>query len=90
MNDLIFKKMNGILVVRGQNQDKNLDFWRVVVLDRKEMKEHIVQERHSTPYSAHPGIQRTIAKVSNSFYWKGILVDVRQYRELPNVSDGKI
>ena len=69
---------------------KDLDFWGVVVPDKLEIKEHIVQEMHSIPYIAHPGIQRTIAKVSNSFYWKGILVDVRQYRELPNVSDGKI
>ena len=68
MNDLVFKKMNGILAVHDRNQDKDLDFWRIVVPDKQEIKEHIVQEMHSTPYSAHPGIQRTITKVRKSFY----------------------
>ena len=36
---------------------------------------------YSSPYSAHPGIQRTIARVRKSFYWKGILRDMRQYVE---------
>ena len=34
---------------------------------------------HSTPYSAHPEIQRKIARVKKSFYQKGMLGDVRQY-----------
>ena len=55
-NDLVFKKMNGILAVHDQNEDKYLDFWRIVVPDKQEIKTHIVQEMHSTPYSAHPGI----------------------------------
>ena len=77
MNDLRFKKMNEILAVHDRNQDKDLEFWRIVVPDKQEIKEHIVQEMHSIPYSAHPGIQRTIAKVSKSFDWKGMLGDVR-------------
>ena len=40
-----------------------------------------MRELHSTPYSAHPGIQRTIARVRRSFYWKGMLGDVRQFVE---------
>ena len=57
----------------------------------KGIKERIVEELHSTPYSAHPGIQRTIGRVRKSFYWKGMLVDVRQFVEnCRGVSDGKI
>ena len=80
-NDLICKQMNGLLFVHDQKQDVNIDFWRIVVLDNFEIKEQIVRELHSTPYSAHPGIQRTIAKVRRSFYWKGMLGDVRQFVE---------
>ena len=80
-NNLIFKRLNGILCIHDQNQDDNLDFWRIVVPDNREIKEHVVQELHSTPYSAHPGIQRTIARVRRSFWWKGMTGDVRQFVE---------
>ena len=65
--------MNSLLVVHDQNQDSDLDFWRIVVPDNPEIKEHIIRELHSTPYSAHTGIQRTIARMRRSFYWKGML-----------------
>ena len=52
---------------------------RVVVPDDEEIKAQIGRELHSTPYSAHPGIQRTIAKVRRSFFWKGMLGDIRQF-----------
>ena len=55
-NSLIFKRMNSLLVVHDQNQDADLDFWRIVVPENPEIKDHIVRELHSTPYSAHPGI----------------------------------
>ena len=80
-NNLIFKRMNGLLFVHDQHQDVDIDFWRIVVPENFEIKEQIVRELHSTPYSAHPGIQRTIAKVRRSFYWKGMLGDVRQFVE---------
>ena len=79
MNNLISKIINSLLMVHDQNQDDNLDFWRIVVPEGEGIKEHIIQELHSTPYSAHPGIQRTIGRVRKSFYWKGMLGDVRQY-----------
>ena len=80
-NNLIFKRLNGILCIHDQNQGDNLDFWRIVVPDNREIKERVVQELHSTPYSAHPGIQRTIARVRRSFWWKGMTGDVRQFVE---------
>ena len=69
-NDLIFKRMNSLLAVHDQSQDSILDFWRIVVPDVTEMKEHIVQELHSTLYSAQPGIQRTVGKVRKFFIGK--------------------
>ena len=73
--------MNEILFVHDQNQDVDLNFWRIVVPDNLNIKAQIVRELQSTLYSAHPGIQRTIAKVRRSFYWKGMLGDVRQFVE---------
>ena len=80
-NNLIYKRMNSLLVVHDQNQDADLDFWRIVIPEDPSIKEHIMHELHSTPYSAHPGIQRTIARVRRSFYWKGMLGNVRQFVE---------
>ena len=80
-NNVIYKRMNSLLVVHDQNQDADLDIWLTVVPDNPEIKEHIVCELHATPYRAHPGIQRTIARVRRSFYWKGMLGDVRQFVE---------
>ena len=81
LNNLIFKISNSLLMVHDQKQDVSLDFWRIVVPEDKGIKERIVEELHSTPYSAHPGIQRTIGRVRKSFYWKGMLGDVRQFVE---------
>ena len=78
VNDLTYKILNSLLVIHDQKQDVSLDFWRIVVPDDGEIKRRIIQELHSTPYSAHPGIQRTIGRVRQSFYWKGMLGDIRQ------------
>ena len=58
---------NNLFFLHDQSQDVDLDFWRIVVPGNFEIKEQIVREIHSTPYSAHPGIQVTIAKVSKYF-----------------------
>ena len=91
MNDLVFKKMNGILAVHDRNQDKDLDLWRIVVLDNFEIKEQVVRQMHNTPYSARPGIQRTIAKVRKSFLLeRNVWGRETVRRKLPCVSDGEI
>ena len=68
VNDLTFKILNSLLVVHDQKQDANLDFWRIVVPEDEEIREHIIRELHSTPYSAHPGIQRTVGRIRKSFF----------------------
>ena len=77
LNDLIFKIINYFLMVHDQKQDESLDFWRIVVPEDTAVKERIIQELHS----AHSGIQMTIGRVRKSFYWKGMLGDVRQFVE---------
>ena len=75
-NNLIFKRMNKLLFFHDQMQNVDLEFWRIVVPDNLDIKEQIIRELHSTPYSAHPEIQRTIAKVRRAFFWKGMLGEV--------------
>ena len=81
LTDLIFKIVNSLLMLHDRKQDVSLDFWRIVVPDDEGIKRCIVEELHSTPYSAHLGSQRTIGRVRKSFYWKGMLGDVRQFVE---------
>ena len=78
VNNLTFKILNSLLVVHDQKQDANLDFWRIVVPEDEGIREHIIRELHSTPYSAHPGIQRTVGRIRKSFFWKGMLGDIRR------------
>ena len=73
--------MNQTLAVHDQSQDTDLDFWLIVIPDKQEIKAQVIQELHNAPYSAHPGIQRTIARVKRSFYWKGMTGDIRQFVE---------
>ena len=79
--------MNGLLalhdkiMIKNQEKDQQLDFWRIVVPDRQEIKKHMVQELHNTSYSAHPGIQRTLGRIRKLFYWKGMVGNIRQYVE---------
>ena len=80
-NNLIFKQMINLLFVHDHNQDSDLDFSRIIVLEKEEIKAQVAQELHSTLYSAHPRIQRTIARVRRSFFWKGMLGDIWQFVE---------
>ena len=80
-NSLVFKRMHGILYIHDQSQDSDLDFWRMIVPENEVGKTQVVQELHCTPYSAHPGIQRTVARVKRSFWWKEMVGDIRQFVE---------
>ena len=80
-NDEVYKRMNGILAVHSHGQDAELGFWRIIVLSDANIKENIMQELDSTPYSAHPGIQSTLGKVRWSFFWKGMTEDIPSFVE---------
>ena len=77
----MYKMLNDILLIHQNMQDAELDYWRIVVPDNKEIRDKVVQELHSIPYSAHPGIQRTLGKVKKSFFWKGMCGNVRELVE---------
>ena len=61
-NDEVYKISNRILLVHQTGQRTELDYWRIVGPDNKMIRDKVVQKLHSIPYSAHPGIQRTVRK----------------------------
>ena len=76
-----FKVQKNLLLIHIAGQPEDLQYWRVVVPDDVGVKTQLVSELHSIPYSAHPGVQRTLGKVRRYFYWKGMAGDVREFVE---------
>ena len=70
-----------LLMIHVIGQPEDVQYWRVVVPDDLDVKSLLVSELHAVPYSAHPGVQRTIGKVRRYFWWKGMAGDVREFVE---------
>ena len=62
-----FRIQKKLLMIDVTGQPEDVQYWRVVVPDDLEVKSLLVSELHSVPYSAHPGVQRTIRKVRRYF-----------------------
>ena len=73
--------MNEIPVGHSNKQGAELGFWNIVVPSDANTKKGIMQELYSIPYSAHPGIQKTLSKVKGSLYWKWMTGDIRRLGE---------
>ena len=76
-----FKLQKKLLVIHVTGQPEDVQYWRVVVPDDLDVKSLLVSELHSVPYAAHPGVQKTIGKVRNYFWWKGMAGDIKEYVE---------
>ena len=86
-----YKMQKKLLMIHVTRQQEDVEYWRVVVLDDLDVKSLLVSELDSVPYSAHPGVQRTIGKVRRYFWWKGMAGDIREYVEnCPTYQLGKI
>ena len=70
-----------LLMIHVTGQPEEVQYWRVVVLDDLEVKSLVVSEFQYVPYSAHPGVQRTICKVRRYFWWKAMAGDIREFVE---------
>ena len=79
--NLKFRIQRDLLVQYEQNQDEQLDYWRIVIPDQTSTKDLIIRECHSIPYAAHPRIQRTVSRVRKSFVWKGMSSDIWRFVE---------
>ena len=76
--DEIYRMKRGMLVIHIEGQNTEFDFWRTIIPDEVNMKNFVMNELHSIPYSLHPGIQRTVQKVKRHFFWKGMTGNVRE------------
>ena len=70
-----------MLVAHKKEQNEESQYWRIVLPDDSEIRNLIIEELHAIPFMAHPGVSRTINKVRNSFFWKGMAGDVRAFVE---------
>ena len=86
MNELVrgqekYRKRKNLLMIHVIGQPEDVQYWRVVVPHDLDVKSLLVSELHSVPYSAHPGVQRTIGKVRRYLWWKGMAGDIREFVE---------
>ena len=58
-----YRIKNELLVIHIDKQAEDVQYWRVVVPNNEEIKRKILNECHTVPYSAHPGVQRTLNKL---------------------------
>ena len=70
-----FEIRNDILV-RLFNSDR---YSLVQVMVPMPLRAKILSLGHDMPFSAHMGISRTLARVSSSFFWPNMTVDVRKF-----------
>lgn len=57
-------------------------WWRgsqIVLPNMEAMRKHILYELHDTPYSGHPGRDKTLEAVSRLYWWPGMGKDVKAY-----------
>ena len=59
----------GILWYRG----------RLCVPDKEELKQQILAEAHTTPYSIHPGGTKMYKDLQENFWWHGMKRDIAVY-----------
>lgn len=51
----------------------------LVIPDKAHLRRLCVTEAHSTPYSGHFGIRRTVKKIKEHFWWPSLTDDVKSY-----------
>jgi len=56
-------------------------FWKgkLVIPSTSHIKQLLIKEFHDSPMGGHAGIQRTLARITAQFVWKGINHDIKEY-----------
>jgi len=52
---------------------------RLCVPEIAEIKERIMKEAHSTPYTAHPGSTKIYQDLRHNFWWDGMKKDIAEF-----------
>ena len=64
---------DGLVCKRVGNED------RIVVPNDLQLRQDIIAEFHSTPLGGHLGAYRVTGKICQSFWWKSMRSDVRDF-----------
>lgn len=64
-----YSTSNGLLFHKG----------RLVVPHDSALQHLIISEYHNTPVGGHAGIQRTLKRLSSTFYWPGLRASIRDF-----------
>ncbi len=57
---------------------------------RRSFRERVVKAYHDDLISEHLGVQRTLTKISNRFFWERLAIDVKNYvQSCPNCQGRK-
>ena len=76
-----YKIKDAVLCIHLEEQSDEVEYWRFIIPNDTEIKKRILKECHSVPYSAHPGVQRTLSRIRRVFCWKRMTVDIREFVE---------
>ena len=80
-HDVKYKFQGCTLVAHYKDQNKESQYWRMVLPISSEIRWLVMPELHEIPFVAHPRVIRTIRKVQNSFYWQGLVGGIRAFVE---------
>ena len=81
VGDIKYKIRGTMLVAHHKDQSEESEYWRVVMPESSEIRRLVIAELHEIPFMAHPGISRTVSNARNSFYWKGMASDIKEFVE---------
>ena len=62
-----------MLAGHHKGQHKEGKYWRMFLPHNDELRRLVTSELHGISFMPHPGVSRTVSKVRNLFYWKGIV-----------------
>ena len=81
VGDLKYKMRGTMLMAHHKDQSEENEYWRVVMPESNEIRRLVIAELHEIPFMAHLGVSKTVSKVQNSFYWKGMTSDIKEFVE---------
>lgn len=74
-----YKIVNGRLLYDPTIKGRRLTNWKMKLVVPKSSRNLILSECHDDPKAAHLGVQKTIDRVMDRYYWPGLSRDVREY-----------
>lgn len=69
LREFEFDANTGLYFLRG----------RLCIPDIPELKTQLIREHHDVPFSAHPGVRRTLQLVAKHYFWPFLARDVQAY-----------